>query len=83
LLKYIIPERQDLGGKSGKLRVYLTVIVSALRQFSADLIEMKCIFRSEFSESLLVLANVEDTLNEVSRILSIYEILRKRPKLSV
>ena len=83
LLKYITPERQDLGGKSKKLSVYLTVIASALRQFSADLIEMKRIFRSEFPESMLVLDNVGDTLDEVSRVLSTYEILRIRTKPSL
>lgn len=83
LLKYMIPERKDLGGKPAKLRVYLTVITSALRQFSADLIEMKRIFRSEFPESLLSLDNVGDALDEVSRVLSTYEILRIRPRFSI
>lgn len=80
LLKYLIPERRDLGCKPIKFRVYITVIASALRQFSADLIEMKLIFRSEFSESLIELPNIEDTLDGVSRILSTYEVLRIRPK---
>ena len=66
LLKYLKPNQRDLGGKSEKFRVYITVIISALKQFSTDLIEMKQIFRNEFSESLLELESVDDPLNEVS-----------------
>jgi len=83
LMKYLRPNMRDLGGKSEKFRVYITVIISALKQLHSDLIEMREVFRKEFPTSLLELVSIEDAFNETSRVLSVYEILRSGIKVQI
>jgi hypothetical protein len=83
LLKYMIPNRADFGvGKEKKFNLYVAVIASALRQYGADMVELRRVFRDEFPESLLEVVGVDDTQDEVERVLSTYAIFRIRKKAS-
>jgi len=77
LLKYMIPDRENFGfDKREKWEVYLSTIASSLRQYKADLIEMRQQIKDELPESELNLANIEDSLSEVERVLTDYPVLR-------
>jgi hypothetical protein len=84
LLKYMLPDREYFGfDKHEKLGVYSTVIASALRQFVSDLIEMNRHIKSEFAESDMRSANIEDALDEVERILTKYSVFRVRGQIKI
>lgn len=84
LLKYMLPDREYFGfDKHKKLGLYLTVVASSLRQYSADLIEMRRQIKGELPEAELNLASIEDALDEVERVLTEYPVLRTRGRIKV
>lgn len=84
LVKYMLPDREFFGfDKHEKLGLYTTVIASALRQYAADLIEMKRQIKTEVSEAELNLIDLEDSLDEVERVITEYPILRTRGQIKI
>ena len=83
LQKYMMPDKEDFGGKPEKKGLYLTVVASSLRQLSADLIIMRREMKRELPEAELHLANIDDALDEVERMLSEYPALRSRGRIKV
>jgi len=84
LLKYMLPDKEYFGfDKHGKLGLYLTVIASALRQYSADLIEIRRQIKTELPEAELNLANIDDDFDEVERVRTEYSVLRTRGRIKV
>lgn len=77
LLKYMLPDREYFGfDKRIKWEVYLTIIASSLRQYQADLTEMRQQIRDELPDAELNLANIDDALSEVERVFTVYPALR-------
>ena len=79
LLRYALPNVEGFGvGKREKIGVYNRIVNSAFKQFKADLLKMKEEINRDLSESKLRLADIEDSLSEVERILSTYKFLESK-----
>ena len=77
LLKYLLPDHKYFGfDKRIKVELYLTIIASSLRQYQADLAEMRQQIKDEFPDAELNLINIDDALSEVERVLNVYPVLR-------